>query len=166
MRTVTAFVLSAWVLFLINSVSAAAADSIQWHDDPVVAWEQAKREQRPLLLYFTAEWCSYCHKMERDVWSDAEIAKPVHARFVAVKVDADKHANLVSQLGVEAFPCTLIANTDGKIRHTATGFVPAVKLRPLLERAIRFEKSSAAKSPTKSAVIKPAGATSAGRQSH
>ena len=36
-----------------------------WSDDLETARAQARREDKPLLVYFTADWCGYCREAKR-----------------------------------------------------------------------------------------------------
>ncbi|WP_154853206.1 thioredoxin family protein [Cyclobacterium xiamenense] len=50
---------------------------------------------RPVLLYFQTDWCTYCRKMEAEVFSKPGIAALLSARFYAVKFDAEHPDDVV-----------------------------------------------------------------------
>ena len=56
---------------------------VQFVADSEVGLELAARQKRPCLLFFTAEWCTYCHQMEETAFVDPKI-KQLAEQFVCV----------------------------------------------------------------------------------
>jgi thioredoxin-related protein len=57
------------------------------------ALQKAKSENKLLLLYFTAKWCSPCQYMNKYIFTDEEIHNSVNRDFIALKLDVDKGNN-------------------------------------------------------------------------
>lgn len=53
------------------------------------AQQKASREDKMTMIFFTAEHCGYCKKMEREVMSDQEVIGALDRSVVAVKIDLD-----------------------------------------------------------------------------
>ena len=111
----------------------ATPPQITWIEDPKLAVAEAQRQRRPMLLYVTAKHCGYCRKMERESWSDAIVIKSVNQYFIALKIDAEKHKQLVARLGVNGYPSTIIFDAEGQHVQTIEGFVGPQKLLKALE---------------------------------
>lgn len=109
--------------------------NIQWEFVPAAAAERAQQSGKTLLVYVTAENCGYCRKMERGSWTDADVIKIVNAKFVPLKVDADKHRKLISRLGIDAYPTTIVFDVDGRRITSAEGFLNRAGLLKLLAKA-------------------------------
>jgi thiol:disulfide interchange protein len=77
------------------------------------AQEQARAQQRLLLVDATASWCGPCRKMEETTWPDARVAAWLQSHAIAVQVDVDAEPALAQQLRIEVMP-TLIVFRDGK----------------------------------------------------
>ena len=105
---------------------------IRWHEWGEEAFEEAKRDNKPILLDIGAVWCHWCHVMDRESYDDPEIAQIVNERFVAIKVDRDERPDIDSryQVAVQAvsgqggWPLTAFLTPDGKPFYGGTYFPP------------------------------------------
>jgi uncharacterized protein len=111
---------------------SAMHQPIRWHEWGEEAFEEAKRENKPILLDIGAVWCHWCHVMDRESYDDPEIAQVVNERFVAIKVDRDERPDIDSryQVAVQAisgqggWPLTAFLTPDGKPFYGGTYFPP------------------------------------------
>jgi len=44
---------------------------------------------RETLLFIHTDWCSYCRKMEQEVFTNKELVQVINSRYYAVKLDAE-----------------------------------------------------------------------------
>jgi thiol:disulfide interchange protein len=104
----------------------------------LVAWvplEQAQALSRerhlPILYYFSADWCSPCTMMERDVFNNDYAARGINARYIPVKlkdrreeegVNKPEVAALIKEHGVHAFPFFAIVGPDGQTQRITRGY--------------------------------------------
>jgi thiol:disulfide interchange protein len=94
-----------------------------WHPDYESAAAAADESGRPMLIHFHAKWCGPCRQMEARVLNQPSLREGLRDRVVAVKVDYDRHADLVERFGVAALPCDLLVDADGTVLLRTTGFV-------------------------------------------
>ena len=98
-------------------VDAAAIDEtsgIDWFDGDVeAAFAAAKREDKPLFLYWGAEWCPYCKQVKATVFTRRDVIRRTR-QFVAVELDGDAPAaqQAGETFGVAGYP-TMIVFTPG-----------------------------------------------------
>ncbi|RMG98001.1 MAG: thioredoxin domain-containing protein [Deltaproteobacteria bacterium] len=59
-----------------------------WSDEP---FERARREDKPLLVSIGYSTCHWCHVMERESFSDEDVAAFLNEHFVCIKVDREEH---------------------------------------------------------------------------
>ncbi len=83
-------------------------ESIQWWPAPDTALEAAKKSNKLVLVEFTADWCHFCRKMEKETLADPKVAKVVNSCFVPVQMDADKYGELLQPLGIEGLPAMVV----------------------------------------------------------
>ncbi len=101
------------------------------------ALAQAKRENKPLVLDFHAEWCIPCKQMEKDVFPDPKVAAQLK-RVVFVRIDTDQEPELTQKLGVVGLPDIRFAASDGKIIHKTIGFQDAESFSERLDELIKL----------------------------
>src|SRR5215470_16695174 len=111
---------------------SAMHQPVRWHEWGTEAFDEAKRENKPILLDIGAVWCHWCHVMDRESYEDPEIAQIVNERFVAIKVDRDERPDIDGryQVAVQAvsgqggWPLTAFLTPDGKPFFGGTYFPP------------------------------------------
>jgi thiol-disulfide isomerase/thioredoxin/YHS domain-containing protein len=100
-----------------SSVTLRADDSSAtgWQHDFAAAEAQAKAQQVALVVHFHASWCGPCRRMESEVLSNSQVTSLLGKGIIGVKVDSDRHRDLVSRFGVRALPTDVIVSPDGKV---------------------------------------------------
>src|SRR5437016_13441498 len=76
---------------------SAMHQPIHWHEWGAEAFEQAKRENKPILLDIGAVWCHWCHVMDRESYENPEVAQIINEHFIAIKVDREKRPEVDSR---------------------------------------------------------------------
>jgi thiol:disulfide interchange protein len=100
------------------------------------AIEQAKREEKLVLVDFYAVWCGPCVKMLNETFPAPELRKEMNG-FVFVKVDTDKLPDVSRWFGVEGIPDARILSTTGKELRRIVGFKSAFKFESILKEVQR-----------------------------
>jgi protein disulfide-isomerase len=105
---------------------AMAAESVNWLTDVPKAQTQAKTEKKRVLLDFTgSDWCSWCIKLHKEVFSQPEFTAYAEKNLVCVEVDfptkkkleaAQKEANdaLAKEYDIKGYPTIIVLDGDGK----------------------------------------------------
>ena len=57
------------------------------------ALEQARRENKRVLVLFGANWCPWCRRLDRTLTEDPAVQTQLRANFVLVPVDANTRRN-------------------------------------------------------------------------
>jgi protein disulfide-isomerase len=105
--------------------SATAAD-VTWLTDAAKAQTQAKAEKKLVMLDFTgSDWCGWCIKLHKEVFSQPEFVEYAKKNIVAVEVDFPRtkqlsaqqkasNAALAKKYGIQGYPTLIILDGDGK----------------------------------------------------
>lgn len=88
------------------------------------ALEQAKRENKFVLVDFYANWCGPCLKMLKETFPNPEVQKEMKG-YVFVKVDTDKHPQISRWFGVAGIPDIRILDSNGTELKQVVGFKAA-----------------------------------------
>ncbi|MCC5831918.1 MAG: thioredoxin family protein [Chlamydiales bacterium] len=98
---------------------------IKWHTNYNEAQAEAKRANKPILLFFTgSDWCGWCKRMDQEVFESAEFARAVGNDFVFVEVDfpmqkplppelQQQNNSLKQKYGVTGYPTIIILDSSG-----------------------------------------------------
>jgi uncharacterized protein YyaL (SSP411 family) len=112
------------------------AHEIAWRDWGDAAFEEAKREGKPVLLSLSAVWCHWCHVMDETSYSDPNVIVRANELFVPIRVDADERPDINSRYNLGGWPTTAFLTADGFLLGGAT-YVPPQSMKPLLDDVSR-----------------------------
>lgn len=135
--TTFAALLSTTVLFVPAALAQEGGEKgAKWIQDFAKAKEQAKAEKKHLLVDFTgSDWCSWCQKLDKEVFDTAPFQAAAPKDFVLVKIDFPQDESLVTkeikaqneklqgEYSIEGFPTILLMDADGHV-YAATGYEP------------------------------------------
>jgi len=108
-----------------------AYNPVDWHTWGSEAFEEAKKEDKPVFLSIGYSTCHWCHVMERESFEDPDIALLLNETFVCIKVDREERPDIdqiymrVCQVmtGSGGWPLTLLLLPDKRPFFAAT-YIP------------------------------------------
>jgi thioredoxin-like negative regulator of GroEL len=98
--------------------------SIRWEHHFDHAVRRARSQNRPLMVDFWAEWCSWCTRLDRTTYVDPDVVRLVDD-FVAVKVDTEsgsKAEAIAARYDVSSLPTILFLTPSGRLVLRVSGF--------------------------------------------
>lgn len=129
------FVLAAITLIAATVTNLSAAESA-WSTDLPAAQAQAKKDKKLVLVNFTgSDWCSWCKKLQKEVFTTKEFKDYAKEKLELVEIDfpnnkkqtdALKKANeaLQTKYKAEGFPTIVVLNGEGKEVWRQVGYMP------------------------------------------
>ena len=132
MKTKISNALLAMVLFAILIPTTALSREINWQPfDKGIA--MAKEKKMNVLLYFHADWCSYCKKMDRTTFKESSIINYINDNFIAISIDSDKEEKIASSFGVRGLPDIWFLKSDGTKISSLPGYFEGKELIDILK---------------------------------
>lgn len=113
---------------------------VKWYDSYKTAVEIAKYENKPLLVDFTARWCGWCDRMDKEVFSHKDIAAKLQ-KFVCVRVDVDKDRMTAYGYSVTSLPRVIVVNTHSEIVGDWLGYRGRGDFSKLLDDVAEYLKT-------------------------
>ena len=125
----------AFGLFAGLVLARAGAAEPKWTTDLPKAQAQAKTENKLVMMDFTgSDWCGWCIKLNREVFSQPEFADYAAKNLVLVEVDFPRtkaqskelqKANdaLQTKYGIEGYPTIIVLNSAGQ-KVGQLGYMP------------------------------------------
>jgi thioredoxin-related protein len=129
MKKIAFYLLMCW-----TAGSLAAADA-QWLTSVPEAQALAKKENKLVLMDFTgSDWCSWCKKLDAEVFTKPEFIEYARKNLVLVQVDFPnskpqspelQKANkaLQSKYKVDGYPTLVVITPDGTIVWQQVGYL-------------------------------------------
>ncbi len=109
--------------------------SPEWLTSVPDAQTKAKKEQKLVLLDFTgSDWCSWCMKLDSEVFAKPEFKRYAATNLVLVTVDFPNHkpqpaavksanAALQAKYNVDGFPTLVVLKPDGTLVWKQEGYL-------------------------------------------
>jgi len=124
----------------VNAAENASAKKVRWQPNLAAAHKQSLKTGKPILLVFGADWCFFCHKLERETLNNAKTAKFINSNFVAVKLDLEKDEKVAKILGVKSLPATIVVNSDADMLANIVGYQKSASYAKNLRTALRVHQ--------------------------
>ena len=129
------FVLFIFLFTACNNGQSASKNELNWESNLEQAIEQAKKENKAVLVNFTgSDWCIWCKRLSSEVFQQAAFKNYADDNLVLVMLDFPRNIqqsaetqvynrNLAQKYGIQGFPTILIFNNQGKM-VAQTGYQP------------------------------------------
>jgi thioredoxin-related protein len=121
--------------------------------------EEASRAKKPILVDVYTDWCGWCKRMDRDVYSRTDVQEYLAKNYVVIRLNAESAAaatyqgqsttekSLASGFRVTGYPTTVFLRPTGDHMVNVPGYVPADRFLRILrylaeghmDRGVSFE---------------------------
>lgn len=97
---------------------------VQWEPRFDQALRKAAQAHKPLMVDFWAEWCNWCHQLDRTTYMDPDVVKRADG-FVTVKIDTEagrSQAMVAQRYDVSSLPTILFLSPSGRLVLRVNGY--------------------------------------------
>jgi thiol:disulfide interchange protein DsbD len=123
-----------------NTVQPAAvktsAEGITWVYNMDEGLKLATAQKKPVMVDFYAEWCGWCKKLDKDVYTDSQV-KLLSKNFICIKIDTDKNQASASKYDVQGLPTIVFLKGDGTVINKIVGYQPAPEFAKSMQAALQ-----------------------------
>ncbi len=109
----------AWIGYgILKPVKAVENHSSGWETSLSIAFEKARKENKPVFIDFWATWCKNCTTMNKTTFKNPEVIQKLE-KYIKVKYQAEKPdkfpaKEVLDYFGVKGLPTYVIGRVDGK----------------------------------------------------
>jgi thioredoxin-like negative regulator of GroEL len=118
---------------LLRGGTAAGAE-VAWTNSYAGALKLALERKTPLLIDFYSESCTWCGKLDREVYETPRAAEALKD-LVCLKVDVERDVRTASAFQISSIPRTVIIDPAGRIAADRLGYQPLEDFLRFLEEA-------------------------------
>ncbi len=131
-------------------------EAAKWHDSVAKAQAEAKKGNKLILVDMFADWCGWCHRMEREVFP-SEVFQGAAKNYALLRLDTEdgkEGTKVATEFGVTSLPTFLLLTPDMGVAGFIRGYSPAEQFVEKIELAeadyFAFQKRVRAEAKTAS----------------
>jgi uncharacterized protein YyaL (SSP411 family) len=121
-----------------TAVHAAPIDNADgfWSEWSDATFARAAREKKFVIMSLQSWWCRWCHVMNQETWSNAEVRGILKDKFIPVYVDQDSRPDISQRYERWGWPATIIFAPDGTEIVKLRGYYSPQFFNPILSATI------------------------------
>ena len=117
---------------------------IHWRSNLDTAHNEAVKSNKPMLIVFSADWCTFCKKMDDTAFVDPTLVTYVNNNFVPVQLDLDQNQRTAAILDVDRIPATVALTPNADLLGRVIGYVNTETYRESLSKVRTLHQKVAA----------------------
>ncbi len=137
-----------WLTLAVLTLGLALAASAQEQDQPPAdpqprsipmgefetVLARGMAEGKVTVIYFTADWCGWCRKLETSAFVDPDVIRAAEP-FVFAKVDVDEEPQVAAIFGAFGLPSFYMINARGELLDQRNGYLTPTDLKQWLDES-------------------------------
>lgn len=110
-----------------NDMRQLSFTEVENEADWSAIFKQARDENKLVFVDVYTDWCAYCHKLDKEVYTDESVISYFEKHFLNVKFDAESEFGYpkAQQFSISGYPTLLFLTGEEQVFHEIGGFVPS-----------------------------------------
>lgn len=129
---------------LIAQEAGVAPSGMKWYSMEE-AQKLAKENDKKVMIFGYADWCTYCRKMRKEVYPDSAMQSTIYRDFYPVQLNGESPdtvvfngekipaVQLARYLRLSSYPTHYFVKPDGEVFLAQDGFIPVGTFIPMVE---------------------------------
>ena len=125
-----------------GAADSAWKDAIAWSDAGMPA-DQIAATGKPVYIFISTEWCTFCKKMKGETFTDPAVQKILNDDFVNLHINPEtqgetfvsgeklSYKDLAQKLGVTGYPTSVFYSPEGELIGVQPGYIDARQMAQL-----------------------------------
>ena len=138
LKIVGAIITALGIVWILKMPVGTSEHKLEWNTNLEQSFTKAKENRKPIVLDFTAEWCTACKELEAVTFSDPNINNELKSRWQLAKVDATRDSKelrrVLKKYKIKGFPTVIFFSAEGKELGRFSGFIPPNKFSEYLKQ--------------------------------
>jgi uncharacterized protein len=107
------------------------AHLIPWREWSDEAFQRARAENKPVMLFLAAFWCRYCQRMDEEAFSETENIALLNAYFIPLRVENAQRPDVDARYNFHGWPTIAFMTPDGELL-SVVNYLPAAEFQDML----------------------------------
>lgn len=132
-----------WMPLSSCNPASNASETISWQT-MAKAQKLAEQHNKMIIVNVYTDWCKWCKKLDKEVYTDARVTKVIDDYFYMVRLNAESEepivfngqkltmAQFAQLLGVTTYPGTVFVDAKGNTIGKQTGYMEVEVFEKLL----------------------------------
>ncbi len=80
---------------------------------------------KPIFVDTYTDWCGWCKHMDKEIFSDYDVASYFNENFLCMNIDGDAESSqsFISKYEVSGYPCLLVLDSEGNVLNRSDGAI-------------------------------------------
>ncbi|HSE43033.1 MAG TPA: thioredoxin fold domain-containing protein [Acidobacteriota bacterium] len=120
---------------LITLLATFSCQASTWITDFDTALTESQKTSKPIFLDVFADWCAWCHKLDKEVYSDPKFTSYMSS-YILARIDSEdgkQGSDVAAKYKIDSLPTMLVLDGSGNVLNRVSGYMNAAELIEELE---------------------------------